>query len=65
MKWIHQGVIVLRNVRWLYSWHKIGLDTDVEAFDIILMTHPASVKKLPKVGTIGEMSYRMPPTGVC
>ena len=56
---------MLRNVRWLYSWHKIGLDTDVEAFDIILMTHPASVKKLPKVGKIGEMSYRMPPTGVC
>ena len=56
---------MLWNVRWLYSWHKIGLDTDVEAFDIILMTHPASVKKLPKVGTIGEMSYRMPPTGVC
>ena len=27
----------------------IGLDSEKEAFDIILITHPASVDKLPKV----------------
>ena len=38
--------------RWLHSWHMIGLDSEAEAFDIILITHPASVKKLPKVRMI-------------
>ena len=42
------------NGRWLYSWHMIGLDSEVEAFDIILLTHPVSVKKLPKVRTIDK-----------
>ena len=42
------------NGRWLYSWHMIGLDSEVEAFDIILITHPISVKKLPKVRTIDK-----------
>ena len=40
--------------RWLHSWHMIGLDSEAEAFDIILITHPASVKKLPKVRIIGQ-----------
>ena len=43
-------IIFLRgHCRWLYTWHKIGLDSKDEAFDIILMTHPESVKKLPEV----------------
>ena len=42
------------NTRWLYSWHMIGLDSEEEAFDIILITHPASVEKLPKVENIEE-----------
>ena len=42
------------NDRWLYSWHMIGLDSEAEAFDIILITHPASVEKLPKVGMIDK-----------
>ena len=43
-------IIFLRgHFRWLYTWHKIGLDSKDEAFDIILMTHPESVKKLPEV----------------
>ena len=42
------------NGRWLYSWHMIGLDSEVEAFDIILLTHPVSVKKLPKVRTVDK-----------
>ena len=46
------------NDRWLYSWHMIGLDSEAEAFDIILITHPASVEKLPKVGMIDKQRHR-------
>ena len=33
---------------WTFTWKQIGLDSEKEAFDIILMTHPSSVNKLPK-----------------
>merc|ERR1719483_168253 len=33
---------------WLFTWRKIGLNTEKEAFDIILLTHPTSINKLPK-----------------
>ena len=36
----------------------IGLDSEAEAFDIILITHPASVEKLPKVGMIDKQRHR-------
>ena len=32
---------------WIYTWKVIGLDAEEEAFDIILMTHPESITKLP------------------
>ena len=44
-------------VRWLHSWHMIGLDSAEEAFDIILMTHPVSVKKLPTVRVIDNQGF--------
>jgi hypothetical protein len=31
----------------MFTWRTIGLDSKKEAFDIILMTHPLSVAKLP------------------
>ena len=34
---------------WLFAWRQIGLDGQEESFDVILLTHPASVDKLPKV----------------
>jgi len=33
---------------WMFTWKKIGLDAEEEAFDIILLTHPKSISKLPK-----------------
>ena len=33
---------------WMFTWKNIGLDSEEEAFDIILLTHPQSVDKLPK-----------------
>eukprot|EP00092_Neocalanus_flemingeri_P005814 GFUD01006258.1.p1 GENE.GFUD01006258.1~~GFUD01006258.1.p1 ORF type:complete len:628 (-),score=188.16 GFUD01006258.1:577-2460(-) len=33
---------------WMFTWKKIGLDAEEEAFDIILLTHPKSINKLPK-----------------
>jgi len=33
---------------WMFTWKKIGLNVEEEAFDIILLTHPKSVGKLPK-----------------
>ena len=32
---------------WLAGWRFIGLDKPEEGFDLVLMTHPASVEKLP------------------
>ena len=34
---------------WLFAWRQLGLDGREESFDVILLTHPASVDKLPKV----------------
>lgn len=31
----------------MFTWRQIGLDSEKEAFDIILMTHPESINKLP------------------
>jgi len=33
---------------WIFAWRKISLDSEKESFDIVLMTHPDSIKKLPK-----------------
>ena len=55
--WVLPGTwsnIMEWNGRWLHSWHTIGLDSELEAFDIILITHPKSVKKLPKVSMIDK-----------
>ena len=55
--WVLPGTrwnIMEWNGRWLHSWHMIGLDSEAEAFDIILITHPVSVKKLPKVRMIDK-----------
>jgi len=32
---------------WIFTWRQIGLDSEEAAFDIVLMTHPKSVEKLP------------------
>jgi len=32
---------------WLLAWKEIGLDSEDEEFDLILMTHPTSIKLLP------------------
>ena len=33
---------------WIFSWKMIGLNDKKESFDIILITHPESLDKLPK-----------------
>lgn len=42
---------------WLYTWAKIGLDSEKEAFDIVLLTHPKSVSKLPSDCHVIEDSF--------
>jgi len=32
---------------WLYAWQFIGLNSSEEAFDIVVMVHPESVKNIP------------------
>ena len=32
---------------WIYTWRFIGLDTAEQGFDLVMLTHPASVAKLP------------------
>ena len=55
---------------WIYSWRFIGLDTAIEAFDLIFMIHPAAIENLPeecqevtevfhpKYGQAGECLYK-------
>ena len=32
---------------WIYTWKFIGLDSINQGFDLLMMTHPASISKLP------------------
>ena len=32
---------------WIFTWRFLGLDSAEEGFDLVLMTHPASVANLP------------------
>ena len=46
--YVDTGDSVMDYVRWwIYTWTEIGLDSVDEAFDIVMMTHPAMVSKLP------------------
>jgi len=47
--YVDKGKGGIANVRWwIYSWRFIGLNTAEEAFDLILMIHPAAIENLPK-----------------
>jgi len=52
---------------WMFTWKKIGLDAEEEAFDIILFTHPKSTSKLPKECKKVEESFdpESPGPGQC
>ena len=46
--YVDQGDNTMDYVRWwIFAWRFIGLDIVDEAFDLILMTHPAIISKLP------------------
>ena len=46
--YVDQGDNTMTYVRWwIFAWRFIGLDSVDEAFDLILMTHPATISKLP------------------
>ena len=54
-----QGSSVVAMVKWwLYAWRFIGLDSAEQRFDLVLMTHPATVEKLPQDCELVTESYR-------
>jgi len=47
--YVDRGTSGLAMVKWwLYTWRWIGLNTTEQGFDLVMMTHPAMVDKLPK-----------------
>ena len=49
------GVAMVR--WWLKAWRFIGLDSAEQGFDLVMMTHPASVEKLPEECQLVTDSY--------
>ena len=57
--YLDQGSSVVAMVKWwLYAWRFIGLDSAEQRFDLVLMTHPATVEKLPQDCELVTESYR-------
>ena len=44
---------------WIYTWRFIGLDTAEQGFDLVMLTHPASVAKLPAECSLVEEGFRL------
>ena len=44
---------------WIYTWRFIGLDTAEQGFDLVMLTHPASVAKLPAECGLVEEGFRL------
>ena len=46
--YVDKGKGAIANVNWwIYSWKFIGLNVAKEAFDLVMMVHPAAVQNLP------------------
>ena len=48
---------------WIFAWKKIELDSEKEAFDLILFTHPQSVGLLPAECRLIEEDFDPENTG--
>ena len=58
--YVDQGDKGLDMVRWwIYTWRFIGLDSVNQGFDLVMMTHPAAVSKLPKDCVPVSENYRI------
>ena len=46
--YLDRGTSGLANLRWwIHAWRDIGLDSEVEKFDLVLLVHPAAIVDLP------------------
>ena len=46
--YLDRGSSGLAQVRWwLHAWRHIGLDSEEEQFDLVLLSHPAAIASLP------------------
>ena len=46
--YVDKGKGAIANVKWwIYSWKFIGLNVVEEAFDLVMMVHPAAIENLP------------------
>ena len=46
--YLDRGTSGLANLRWwIHAWRDIGLDSEVEKFDLVLLVHPAVIIDLP------------------
>ena len=46
--YVDKGKGALANINWwIYTWKFIGLNTAEEAFDLVMMVHPAAIEHLP------------------
>ena len=43
---------------WIYTWRFIGLDSVDQGFDLVMLTHPAAVSKLPGGCVLVSENYR-------
>ena len=58
--YLDRGSSGLDMVRWwIYTWRFIGLDTAEQGFDLVILTHPASVAKLPAECSLVEEGFRL------
>ena len=44
---------------WIYTWRFIGLDSADQGFDLVMLTHPAAVSKLPGDCVLVSENYRI------
>ena len=44
---------------WLFTWKFIGLNSASQAFDLVMLTHPAAVSKLPDECILVEDSFKI------
>ena len=46
--YVDKGKGAIANVNWwIYTWKFIGLNLAKEAFDLVMMVHPAAIENLP------------------
>ena len=58
--YVDRGASGLAMVKWwLYTWKWIGLDTAEQGFDLVMMTHPAMVERLPSECVRVEDNFRV------